>query len=398
MIVIEKTQVKNLINRVGMMLFILAVYILGCTVPVPLARVSATFRHVLAHTSVGIMSFMSGGNFQRLSLFMVGLNPLMIAMLIIQLLTMLRLFYFDTLSMNQLMKIQQWLTLGFAIIQSTAVTLGLKITTGTLDSLAVILMLTAGSMFVVWLGNMNMKFGIGGTITLILFNIISGSIPTLLRSIKMLAKQSYGPLWLFLAAIAGCIVLVVWVSFNRAYYPLKMINTSMSSHDRPIILPIGLNMGAMMTYMVGMSLLMVPTLLANVLGPGSLFANPYFNMVVSGILAFVLFYFFTFVQFDPKAQAKAMLQGNNYILGVRPGEPTRKYLRQILLHVSFLGALLNAIQLSFGLLGGQVLGNFAGLAIIPMNMIMIVMFMQGIKDQLLVLLFPLKYEKLMKEE
>ena len=93
-----------------------------------------------------------------------------------------------------------------------------------------------------------------------------------------------------------------------------------------------------------------------------------------------------------------MLQGNNYILGVRPGEPTRKYLRQILLHVSFLGALLNAIQLSFGLLGGQVLGNFAGLAIIPMNMIMIVMFMQGIKDQILVLLFPLKYEKLMKEE
>ena len=92
---IEKTQVKNLINRVGMMLFILAVYILGCTVPVPLARVSATFRHVLAHTSVGIMSFMSGGNFQRLSLFMVGLNPLMIAMLIIQLLTMLRLFYFS---------------------------------------------------------------------------------------------------------------------------------------------------------------------------------------------------------------------------------------------------------------------------------------------------------------
>lgn len=394
----QKTQVKNLIQRVGVMLFILAIYILGCTVPLPLARVSATFRHVLAHSPVGIMSFMSGGNLQRLSLFMVGLNPLMIAMLIIQLLTMLRLFYFDTLSMNQLMKIQQWLTLAFAIVQSTAVTFGLDITKGTLNSLAVILMLTTGSMLVVWLGNMNMKFGIGGTITLILYNILSGSFPNLWHSIKLLGKQPHGALLLLLAGIAGCIVLVFWVSFNRAYYPLKMINTSMSSHDRPIIMPIGLNMGAMMTYMVGMSLLMVPTLLANVLGPGSLFANPYFNMVVSGILAFALFYFFTFVQFDPKAQAKSMLQSNNYILGIRPGEPTKKYLQYILVHISFWGALLNALQLSFGLLGGQVLGNFAGLAVIPMNMIMVVMFMQGIKDQILVLLFPLKYAQLMKEE
>ena len=59
---------------------------------------------------------------------------------------------------------------------------------------------------------------------------------------------------------------------------------------------------------------------------------------------------------------------------------------------------LNAIHFSFGLLGNQVLGGFAGLAIVPMNIIMIVMFMQGIKDQLLMLIFPLKYEQLLKEE
>lgn len=110
----------------------------------------------------------------------------------------------------------------------------------------------------------------------------------------------------------------------------------MSSHDKPIILPLGLNMGAMMTYMVGMSLLMIPTLLANILGPQSLFANPYFEIVLSGILAFALFYFFTFVQFDPKEQAKTMLHNNNYIIGIRPGEPTKKYLQHLVIHVSFL--------------------------------------------------------------
>lgn len=394
----QQTQSSNLLKRVGVTLLILIIYMLGCTIPVPLTRISSIYREVLANSSVGIMSFMSGSNLQRLSLFMVGLNPLMIAMMIVQLLMMLRLFYFDTLSTNQVMRFQQWLTLILAVIQSLAVTLGLHITKTLLDSLAVTLMLTAGSLFVVWLGNINMKFGIGGTITIILFNIISGSFPSLIRSVKLLSQQRYGIIMVVLAGIVGCIILVFWIAFNRAYYPIKIVNTMMSSHDKPIILPLGLNMGAMMTYMVGMSLLMVPTLLINVLGPRSIWANPYFNMAVSGGLAFVLFYFFTFVQFDPKEQAKTMLHNNNYIIGIRPGEPTKKYLQQVVLHVSFIGAVLNAIQLSFGLLGSQILGEFAGLAIIPMNMIMIVMFMQGIKDQLLMLLFLLKYAHLMKDE
>ena len=394
----QRTQSSNLLKRVGITLLILIIYMLGCTIPVPLTSISSIYREVLANSSVGIMSFMSGSNLQRLSLFMVGLNPLMIAMMIVQLLMMLRLFYFDTLSTNQVMRFQQWLTLILAVIQSLAITLGLHITKTLLDSLAVTLILTAGSLFVVWLGNINMKFGIGGTITIILFNIISGSFPSLIRSVKLLSQQRYGIIMVVLAGIVGCIILVFWIAFNRAYYPIKIVNTMMSSHDKPIILPLGLNMGAMMTYMVGMSLLMVPTLLINVLGPRSIWANPYFNMAVSGGLAFVLFYFFTFVQFDPKEQAKTMLHNNNYIIGIRPGEPTKKYLQQVVLHVSFIGAVLNAIQLSFGLLGSQILGKFAGLAIIPMNMIMIVMFMQGIKDQLLMLLFPLRYAHLMKDE
>lgn len=394
----QQTQSSNLLKRVGITLLILIIYMLGCTLPVPLTSISSIYREVLANSSVGIMSFMSGSNLQRLSLFMVGLNPLMIAMMIVQLLMMLRLFYFDTLSTNQVMRFQQWLTLILAVIQSLAITLGLHITKTLLDSLAVTLILTAGSLFVVWLGNINMKFGIGGTITIILFNIISGSFPSLIRSVKLLSQQRYGIIMVVLAGIVGCIILVFWIAFNRAYYPIKIVNTMMSSHDKPIILPLGLNMGAMMTYMVGMSLLMVPTLLINVLGPRSIWANPYFNMAVSGGLAFVLFYFFTFVQFDPKEQAKTMLHNNNYIIGIRPGEPTKKYLQQVVLHVSFIGAVLNAIQLSFGLLGSQILGKFAGLAIIPMNMIMIVMFMQGIKDQLLMLLFPLRYAHLMKDE
>ncbi|WP_225209060.1 accessory Sec system protein translocase subunit SecY2 [Limosilactobacillus walteri] len=389
---------KNLLKKLGTTLFILLIYMLGSSIPIPLAQTSQEFRQVLMDSPIGIMSFMSGGNLQHLSLFMIGLTPLMIAMMFVQLLTMMRLFYFDTLSTQQMMKIQQWCSLLFAVIQSLAITLGMHITTNSFKSIMVILMLTAGSMFVIWLGNMNMSFGIGGTITLIMFNIISGSTPNLIRAIKSLGQQPGGILWIGGTILTSFLILIFWIAFNRAYYPIKMINTMMSSKDKPLILPIGLNNGAMMTYMIGMSILMLPTLLVNRFGTRSFLVNPYFNVIVSGLLAFILFYFFTFVQFDPKQQAKTMLRSNNYILGIRPGEPTRKYLRQKLIMVSFPGALLNAIQLSFGLLGNQVLGGFAGLAIVPMNIIMIVMFMQGIKDQLLMLIFPLKYEQLLKEE
>ena len=148
----QKIQLNNLLKRLGATFFILIIYILGCTISLPLVNISTTFRRVLANSSLGIMSFMSGGNLQRLSLFSVGMNPLMISMMIIQLLTMMRLFYFDTFSIKQTMRIQQWLTLIFAIIQSLALTLMLNLTTNLLTSLAVTLMLTAGSLFVVWLG------------------------------------------------------------------------------------------------------------------------------------------------------------------------------------------------------------------------------------------------------
>ena len=69
-----------------------------------------------------------------------------------------------------------------------------------------------------------------------------------------------------------------------------------------------------------------------------------------------------------------------------------------LIFASLPGALINALQLSMGLVGSKLLGKFAGFAIIPLNAVMVVMFMSGIKDVFLILLFPQKYEKLAKKE
>lgn len=392
------TRMKFFYRRLNFTLFILFIYMLGCSIPIPFAEITKHAHRLINNSPLTVASLMSGVNLQHISLFTVGLNPFMIAMLVIQILTMTRIFYFDTLSLSQMMAAQQVATLILTLIQSAGVTIGLHLTTGLWKTAVVTIILSAGSMFVVWLGLMNMEHGIGGTITIILFNIINLSLPNLIRSVKNLQKMPNGEMWIVVLVVFSFALGIFWIAFNRAYYPIKLINYTLPSHTKPMVLPIGLNMGAMMTIMIGMAILMMPTMLGQYLGPKSIFANITFDATLGGILTFALFYFFTFWQFNPREQAKQLRNENNYILNVRPGKPTQKYLSKRLWVLAFPGALLNAVQLTFGLLALPLLGKFAGFAMIPMNILMVVMFMTGIKDQLMVLFFPGKYRRILKEE
>lgn len=394
----KTSQLSNLYRRIQISLLILFIYQFGLIIPVPFAKITHQFAHAINNSSLSIMSILSGANFQHLSLFMIGLNPMMIAMLFMQVLMMTRLFGFDTLSMNQMNLVQQGLILLLAVIQSIGITLGFHLTDSTFQTVAVVTILTTGAMFVTWLGIMNMHFGIGGTVTLILFNIISGSVPVIRRAVKQIIKLPHAYLWLTLLILLAVFLMAFWIAFSRAYYPLWTINISLSSKEKPVIIPLGLNMGAIMMYMVGMALLMLPSFLASLLGPKSLFANPQIDAVICGVLSFALFYFFSFVQFSPRQKAKEFRNSNTYIPNLHPGKPTQWYLTKVMWLVCLPGAFLNTIQLIFGLMGNQFLGKYASLTVIPMNIVMIVMIMDGLRDTLLILLFPRNYTKLVKKE
>lgn len=278
------TRMKFFYRRLGFTMFVLLVYMLGCSVPIPFAKITRSAHQMINTSPLSVASLMSGVNLQHISLFTVGLNPLMIAMLFIQLFTMLRLFYFDTLSMPQMLTVQQVLTVILAAAQSFSVTVALHLTSGAYHVFVVTLILTAGSMFVVWLGVMNIQHGIGGTITIILFNIINLSLPNLIRSVRYLKRMPYANLWILALVLVSLALGIFWIAFNRAYYPVKVVNHTMPSYTKPMTLPIGLNMGAMMTIMIGMAILMMPTMLGQYLGPKSIFANITFDAVLGGEL------------------------------------------------------------------------------------------------------------------
>lgn len=185
---IKSANLRVVCKKAATTLIILLVYMFGLGIPLPFAQMTHQYHELIQNTEIGLVSAVSGAQLQHLSLFMVGLNPFMIAMLIVQILMLTRLFGFDTLSSKQMLGMQQLFTLLLALIQSATITFGFHITSSTFKSLAVILVLTAGSMFVVWLGNLNSQFGIGGTMTLIIFNLITMSIPMLADAIKNTAK------------------------------------------------------------------------------------------------------------------------------------------------------------------------------------------------------------------
>ncbi|WP_304230703.1 accessory Sec system protein translocase subunit SecY2 [Lactobacillus kitasatonis] len=393
----DKRNLMTVIKRIAFTLLIILIYIMGTYIPVPFADITARYEQILNSSSLSIMGIMSGASLSRLSIFSLGINPFMIVMLIMQLLMFTKIFGVDALSVEQVQNLQQFLILILTVVQAVLFTYSMIPERNLKRDATVVLILTAGSLIVVWFTFINTKYGIGGGMPIILVNILSSIIPTIYKTIKDLRNVDnfYWLLGLLLAIIL--VSIYFWVAFIHTYYPLKVINTSLPSYEPEVIFPIGLNMGAMMTYMTGMALLMIPAMLRPYFPADSIINQTSFQVIFTAVLTFLLFYFFTFMQFPPKDQARNFRDEHNYIPNIRPGRPTQIYLRKLLLVITFPGAILTAVQLTLGLFGVILFGKYAGLAVIPMNAVMLAMFISGMKDQVITLLYPYKYDRYMKE-
>ncbi len=351
----DKRNLMTVVKRIAFTLLIILIYVMGTYIPVPFADITARYEQILNSSSLSIMGIMSGASLTRLSIFSLGINPFMIVMLIMQLLMFTKIFGVDALSVEQVQNLQQFLILILTVVQAVLFTYSMIPERNLKRDLTVILILTAGSLIVVWFTFINTKYGIGGGMPIILVNIISSIIPTIFRTMHDL-RTLHNFYWLLLVLVLIILVSIFfWVAFIHAYYPLKVINTSLPSYEPEVTFPIGLNMGAMMTYMTGMALLMIPTMLRPFFPPDSIINQTSFQAIFTAVLTFLLFYFFTFMQFPPKDQAKNFRNDHSYIPNVRPGRPTQVYLRKLLVVIAFPGAVLTAIQLTLGLFGADYL-------------------------------------------
>jgi len=363
-------KIPELKKRILVTFALLMVYRIGCAVPTPGidGDALATFFARAKGTLLGLFDMFSGGALERLSVFALGIMPYISASIILQLLTV-AVPHLDRLSKegeSGRKKITQYTRYGtvvLSIIQGFGISIGLESMSapggapvvaypGWGFRLMTVLTLTAGTAFIMWLGEQITERGIGNGISLIIFAGIVARMPSAIGNTFRLMKT--GEMGAFLVLVMGVSMVVVVgiiIFMERGQrripvqYAKRIVGRRMyggqSTH-----LPLKINTAGVIPPIFASSIIMFPATIANfikvpwmqsisqAMTPGGVV----YNLVYVGFIIFFC-YFYTAVTFNPVDVADNMKKYGGYIPGIRPGKRTADYIDKVLTRITFGGAL-----------------------------------------------------------
>ena len=367
---VVKGSGSELKKRFLFTLMMLAVYRLGVFVSTPGVNVSL-LRSRLGFgengggdgTVFGLINMFSGGSFENFSIFTLGIMPYISVSIIIQFMTPL----FP--SLNELKKqgeagrriITRWTRQGtvvLALIQSFMIAIGLQrsglvLNPGPSFVFLTMVTLTAGTAFIMWLGEKITEKGVGNGISIIIFAGIVARMPQVFGQTVELAKGAVNPLIVCLA-ILFCIAtffLIVFVERSArkipVQYPRRMVNSTMATQKQVQYMPLKLNMSGVIPPIFASSILVIPATIAgfttnetirnfllNYLNPSNFWYN-----VVFALLIFVFCYYATAMMFNPEEIAENMQKNGGFIPTVRPGKETADFFFDVLNKLTFWGGI-----------------------------------------------------------
>ena len=376
-------------------LLMLVVFRIGSSIPVP-----GIDRDVLAQTFSGdaglldLFDLFSGGAFSNFTIFALSITPYVTASIIMQLLG-IAFPYFERLAKEgmagrkKMAQITRYMTVVLALIQALGLTVGLfrqAVIDQTWFSFAVIiLVLTAGTAFLMWLGEQINENGIGNGISLIIFSGIVARIPSGIRS--MWTQYSEGQLnivTLILFLIAAVVVILGIIEVQQGtrripvQYAKRVVGRKMYGGQSTHI-PLKVNQAGVIPVIFALSLIQFP-LTITYFFPDSGFTefvtkwlspsgNPgVWVYAAFNILLIIFFnYFYTTVTFNPVEIAQNMKQNGGFIPGIRPGRATIEYLTRVMSRISFVGAIFLAVVATLPTIVGQLTGmniHFGGTSLL----------------------------------
>jgi len=363
-------SIPELRRRILFTLGMLAVYRVGCHVPTPGidASVLAKFFEGTQGTLLGLVSAFTGGALQRMTVFALGIMPYISASIILQLLTVVfepveRLAKEGEQGRKTITKWTRYGTIILSVIQGSGIAIGLQTMTGPAGEpvvpnpgtgfiLLTVITLTAGTAFIMWLGEQITERGIGNGISLIIFAGIVANMPSALVNSMRLMKT--GELTPFIALIIMAImVLAIWaiIYMERAqrrvpiHYAKRVVGMrnvgGQTSH-----LPLKINMSGVIPPIFASSIIMFPATVANLVDV------PWVQKIASMMtpshwlynvfyVAFIIFfcYFYTAVTFNPVDVADNIKKQGGFVPGIRPGSATADYIDTVLGRITFAGAI-----------------------------------------------------------
>ena len=370
-------RIPDLRKRVLFTLGILAIYRLGAFIPTPGVNSTALeqFFNASSSSALGLADLFTGGNLRRLTIFALGIMPYITASIIFQLLTVI----YEPLAKLQKegelgrRKITQWtryVTVLLGVVQSFAIALTLTNSSTPMVTIShpafiamAVITLTAGTAFIMWLGEQITERGIGNGMSLLIFTGIVVGLPRGIMDLYTKAKDAtWGPLTpvivvLLIAAMIFVVGFIVFVERSERRIPVqyaKRIVGRKMMGGQSTHLPLKVNSGGVMPIIFASSILSVPLLLTgrSFFGSAKLedttFFGPIFRALAPGepwyellqAVAIIFFaYFYISIVFRPDDIADNMRKYGGFIPGIRPGRRTSDFINDVLTRITLVGAL-----------------------------------------------------------
>ena len=351
---------KDIRKKILFTLLILFIYKLGTAVRVP-----GTENITEDLGFLELLNVMGGGSLKNFSIFALGVTPYISASIIIQLLQMDIIPYFSNLAKEghtgrvKLNKITRYLGIVLAFLQGLVMSFSfLGTSSGAIEYLRVSVILTAGTCFLLWLGDQITSKGVGNGVSMLIMAGILISTPTMMKDAfssfvvsGTVQEVSLGvtKFILFLLAYILIIVGVVFIEKSERRIPVQYSNKTLTAYGaKQTYIPFKLNSAGVMPVIFASSLISIPSLIATFLKKDSfsLFVNKYINYnTVTGFILYILLiilftYLYTFMAsgLRPKELAENLNKQGGYVPGVRPGNETKKYITKVLSRTTFMGA------------------------------------------------------------
>lgn len=363
---IQILKIKELRGKILFVLAMLAVFRVAAAIPVPgvdADKLKALFE---SNQFFGLLNIFSGGAFDKLSIMMLGVAPYITASIIFQLLTMifpkLKEMYYESGEQGR-QKFNQYsrlLTVPLGIMQSYALLVLLQRqqiieNLGWLNLAANIAIVVAGTVFLMWIGELISEKGIGNGVSIIIFAGIVSGLPQNIRQTLVSYDPSQIPTYLVFLALALIVIVgVVFITEGQRNIPInyaKRVRGFKMYGGVSTYLPLRVSMAGVIPIIFAISIMLFPQMASNFLtlvpwksvadaakSAADFFQTPWFYDSLYFILVVLFTYFYTAVTFDPKEIAENLQKQGGYVPGIRPGFHTAEFLYRVLNRITLVGA------------------------------------------------------------
>lgn len=360
---------KEIRNKILFTLAMLFIYRLGSGIPVPGVDATAISASIQDNSILGMMNLLGGGALQKLSVFALGVSPYITASIIIQLMSMDVIPALTEMAKSgqqgrmKMDKITRYLGVILSFVQAFTMVYAFDKSSSILQSsnfstyLYVATVLTAGTMFLLWIGDRISAKGIGNGVSIIIFAGIVSNIPfTFVQVFNTLVDSSNNTAMfngmltfaLYLIMYLLIIGLVVFMQLATRKIPIQYTSSSVQRGKNDMtFLPLKINSASVIPVIFAGAIMTAPLTIMSFFQAND-FTNALNNILslqkplglcIYAVLIVLFTFFYTNLQVDPEKIAENLGKSGTYIPGIRPGTETKEYLSKVLNRITVLGAL-----------------------------------------------------------